>query len=138
LKAVIDELHQYLKTSPANEYLNLEVLEIGDGYCYSKMPHNPQFVNAFGTIHGGALMTFADLAFFLAIATANGLDSITGRVSTSEMKTNFLAACKNVDLFAEARIIKNGSNLIFGEVSIKEANNKLVSYSTVTYFRKSI
>ncbi|MGI6453270.1 MAG: PaaI family thioesterase [Syntrophomonadaceae bacterium] len=139
MKVAIDDLYGYLQTTPTNGYLNLEVVSIDEGFCKARMPFNPNFTNANGAVHGGALMTCTDLVFFLALATLNGLgrEGELRKPDTSELKINFLAPCFNSDIFIEARVIKNGRSLIYGDVSIFNDKNVRISHATVTYFRKN-
>ena len=130
----LEDLQSYINRIPANQYMHLQLKEIGEGYSKVKMPYNPVFINSWKNTHGAALMTLTDLTFFVAIATLNGLD-ISGSTSTSEIKINFLRPTNNSDLYAEANIIKNGKRNVFGEVSIKNTTGKLITYSTVTYVR---
>ncbi|NLU49919.1 MAG: PaaI family thioesterase [Syntrophomonadaceae bacterium] len=130
----LEELQAHINQIPINEYLRLKLLEFGEGYSKLMMPYNPVFTNTWKTTHGGALMTLADIAFFVALATLYGLD-VSGRISTVEEKTSFLSPSRESDLYATARVIKNGRKLIFGDVSITSDGGRIVSHSTVTYLR---
>lgn len=137
MQVSLKELQDYVARIPINEYLQVQVVEIGEGYCKSMTPYNPILTNAWNYTHGGVYMTVSDMTFFWALATVNGLDS-SGNFSTIEVKTNFLSPSQGSDLYAAARIIKNGRRNIFGDVSITNSTGKLLSHSTVTYSRNKI
>ncbi len=128
------EIKAHLAQIPVNQYLQVRLLETGEGVCTVAMPFNPRLANSWQGTHGGVLVTLADMAFFLAQATQNGIDS-SGRVATAEIKTNFLGSNKGGDLKAEARVIKNGKRLVFGEVTVFDLNNTVISHSTLSYVK---
>lgn len=132
-----EECQMHMNRVPVNQYLNLEILEVREGYSQVRMPYNPIFANSWNNTHGGALMTLADIAFYFALATLNGLEA-SGNFATAELKSNFLKPTSQVDLYAEARVIKNGKRLIFGDVQIKDISGQGVSHATVSYIRRDI
>lgn len=130
----LDEAQAYVKKIPINKYFQMQVLEIGEGYAKTMTPYNPELTNVSNNTHGGVFMIIADMTFFQALFTLNGFGSKLNFV-TSEIKTNFLSSSKDSELYAEARIIKNGRRNIFGVVSITDATGKILTYSTVTCSR---
>ncbi|MGI6453674.1 MAG: PaaI family thioesterase [Syntrophomonadaceae bacterium] len=130
----VEELQEYVNQIPINQHFNVQVMEIGEGYAKTMTPFNPTLTNRWHNTHGGTFMTISDITFFLALSSLNGLDT-SGNTSTVEIKTNFLSPNKDSELYAEARIIKNGRRNIFGDVSIKNSAGKVVAHSTVTYFK---
>lgn len=132
----LQELQDYVDRIPINQYFHVQVLEIGEGYCKTMTPYNLALTNIWHNTHGGTYVTVTDVTFFLAIATLNGLDT-SGKTATVELKTNFLNPSKDSELYTEARVIKNGRRNIFGDVSIKNGAGKLLTHSTITYFRNT-
>lgn len=132
--ASFDEIHRHLKNIPINKILKVELLEIGNGYCEVRMPYNEDLTNSWHSTHGGILMTLADMSFYLAQATLNDLDA-TGKVSTAEVKTNFLKSNFANQIRAHAQVIKNGKRIIFGQVTCLDELDDIISHSTVSYIR---
>lgn len=131
----LEELQAHVDRVPIYEKFCGRVQEIREGYCKIMIPYSPALTNTWKTIHGGVYMTVADLTVFLALATVYGLDT-SGNLSTVEIKTNFLNPSRE-DIYAEARIIKNGRSIVFGDVSITDTKGVVVSHSTVTYARRN-
>lgn len=52
------------------------------------------------------------------------------------MKTNFLGPTSASQLYAEARVIKNGRRLVFGGVEVIDKEGNLTIYSTVTCMKR--
>ncbi len=127
----LKDFQNFIDRTPINQYLHLQILEIEEGYTKIRMPYNPVFTTTWNSAHGGILMTLADITFFMALATLNGLD-ITGCISTLEINTKFLSTSRESELYADGRVINSGR----GEVSIVNSTDKLISHSTITYLKK--
>ncbi len=135
MQITLEDCQMHMNRVPVNQYFNIQFIDIREGYSKIKMPYNPVFTNSWKNTHGGALLTLADIAFYFAMATMTGLEA-TGNLSTAELKTNFLNPTSQTDLYAEARVIKNGRRLIFGDVKVLDEEGKSISHSTVTYIRR--
>lgn len=116
---------------PINQYLHLQILEIGEGYTKIRMPYNSVFTTLCNSAHGGVLMTLADISFFMAMSTINGLD-ISTSILIEDMKTTFLSPSRESELYAEGRVIDSER----GEVNIMNTTDKLISHSIITYLNK--
>lgn len=135
LQLTLNEIQEHINKIPINQYLQLKVLEVNSGNSRIMMPYNPVLTNTWGTTHGGALMTLCDVVFFVALVSLNGIDA-SGKTSTLEIKTNFLNPVRESNLYAEAKIIKNGRRSIFGEVNVYNEANNIICHSTATYLKK--
>jgi uncharacterized protein (TIGR00369 family) len=107
---------------------------IGDGICTICVPFRPTFERPGGIVSGQVFMAAADVAMWLAIKTRLGIDD--GSV-TVEMKTNFLASAKQQGFRCTARVLKLGSQLIYGCAECVNDDNKLLTHHTLTYIRAS-
>jgi uncharacterized protein (TIGR00369 family) len=81
-------------------------------------------------VHGGVLAALADTALAMAIFTR-----LAGppRISTVEMKINYLNTHQRGRLRAEARVLRLGKRLAVGEVEIRNSARQLVAKSLLTY-----
>jgi uncharacterized protein (TIGR00369 family) len=95
------------------------------------MPYNPVFTTLCNSAHGGVLMTLADISFFMAMSTLNGLD-ISTSILIEDMKTTFLSPSRESELYAEGRVIDSER----GEVNTMNTTDKLISHSIITYLNK--
>lgn len=89
------------------------------------MPHN---MNGAGTVHGGALLTFADFSLFMI-----AYDEIRGAPAvTVTLQGEFLSGAKQgTRLINRGEVLKSGSSLVFVR-GITEADDRLVfSFSGV-------
>ncbi len=84
-----------------------------------------------GTISGPTMMQLADVAMYVAVFSAVGREP--GAV-TSNLAINFLRKPGHADLIADARLLRVGRRLIYGEVTIRsEGEDEPVAHVTSTY-----
>jgi len=113
--------------------MGLVVERIGAGTARVLLPYKPLFVRPGGTVAGPMLMGLADFAVYVAVL------SVIGRVElavTTSLNCNFLRRPKPKDIIGEARMLKVGRRLAYGEVSIFTAGEEgdgPVAHVTATY-----
>lgn len=84
-----------------------------------------------GTLSGPAMMTLADLTFYVAILAQIGP---VGLAVTTNLSFNFLRKPELRDLLAECRLLKLGRRLAVGEVSLfSDGRPDVVCHATGTY-----
>jgi uncharacterized protein (TIGR00369 family) len=107
------------------------VTALGAGTATLVMPYREDFVRPGGTITGPALFGLADVALYAAVL------SRIGRVElavTTSMAINFLRRPALVPVVAEARLLKLGKRLAYGEVTLfSEGDAEPVAHATGTY-----
>lgn len=116
--------------------LNLRVLAASPGEVALALPIVPLHVHVGGVLCGQAVMSAADTAMILAIATQlGGFRPMT----TVQLQTSFLRpiAGSRTDPAGEARVLgrvlRLGKNLVFGEIEVLDAGGKLAAHATTTY-----
>ena len=95
--------------------MGFQVESIGEGSCQVRLPFSPGHLRPGGTLAGPLLMGLADFAVYVAVL------SVIGRVElavTTNLTCNFLRRPKPGDVIGEARLIKVGRRLAYGEVSL--------------------
>ena len=117
--------------APWVQALGLRVQGFGPGEVTLRLPQNPDLSRIGGMVCGQALMAAADTAMVLAlISHFGGFRPCT----TVQMATSFLKPLSNQDALVEARVIRAGKSLAFGEIDIRGADDgKSVCRATTTY-----
>jgi acyl-coenzyme A thioesterase PaaI-like protein len=82
-----------------------------------------------GRVSGQVYMHAADVAFWLAIKTRLGVGE---ECVTSSMTTAFLGSARADAFTCQARVIKAGRRLIYGEASCR-AGERPLTHHTMTY-----
>jgi uncharacterized protein (TIGR00369 family) len=112
------------------EHLDLRLESVGEGTARMRLPYRSEVTNGTGAIHGGAIVSLCDTCFYIALASIYGRDQET---TTAQLACNFLAAAKPPhDLIADARVLKAGRRIVYGEVYVRSAD-KLVAHATLNF-----
>ena len=117
-------------TEPFSELLGLQPEEVTTDYGRMRLPFKADLQQARGLVHGGAIASLIDSAGVLAIK-ATVPDAIGG--ATVSMTVNYLAPAQQIDLIAEARIIRRGRSLVFLDVDVLAPDGERVAKGQLTY-----
>lgn len=111
--------------------LELEVRAAGVDTVTLALPVRARHVHAGGVVCGQTLMAAADTALVLAIShKLGGFRPQT----TVQLQTSFLRAVgKDIaEVAVEARVLKAGRSLVFGEVTLRLPDGQLAAHATST------
>lgn len=119
------------KTTPLAAVFGMEVERLEAGIATVRLPFRTDFVRAGGTVSGPAMMALADYALYAVIMSVaeNGEMGVT-----ANLNMNFLRRPRPADIRAEARLIRCGKRLAYGEVTLfSEGDDEPVAHATGTY-----
>ncbi|PZO18639.1 MAG: phenylacetic acid degradation protein [Burkholderiales bacterium] len=117
--------------APWVQALGLQVESFADGEVTLRLPNNDQLSRVGGMICGQAMMSAADTAMALAIATQLGDQR---PMTTVQQSTSFLKPLSGQDARVTARVVRAGKNLVFGEIDITGATDgRSVCRASTTY-----
>jgi uncharacterized protein (TIGR00369 family) len=112
------------------ETLDLRLEHVEHGSARMRMPFRSTITNGTGAIHGGAIVSLCDTAFYVALASIYGPEQNT---ATASLSCNFLRPAKPPhDLIADAIVLKAGRNIVYGEVHVR-SGEKLVAHATISF-----
>jgi uncharacterized protein (TIGR00369 family) len=119
------------KTTPLAAAFGLQVQSLEKGRARVRLPFRSEFVRAGGTVSGPAMMMLADYALYAVVMSVAELGE--GAV-TSNLNTTFLRRPQAVDVIADARLIRCGRRLAYGEVTLfSDGDDEPVAHATGTY-----
>ena len=113
-----------------SQWLQINVMEIKEGYSLIQMIIREEMVNGFGIVHGGIPFSLADSAFAFACNNRNNL-SVALDVTISFMK----AVNVGDVLTAEAKEIHNGRSTGVYMITVTNQRNENVALFKGTCFR---
>lgn len=109
--------------------VTVEALE--RGFVRFRMPYRDDFVRPGGTITGPAMFGLADVALYGAVLSAIGRVELA---VTTSMTINFLRKPRPGAILADARVLKLGKRLAYGDILIfSEGEEDPVAHATGTY-----
>jgi uncharacterized protein (TIGR00369 family) len=110
--------------------LDLQLEKVERGKAWMRMPFRQEITNGTGAVHGGAIVSLCDTVFYVALASIFGREQDT---TTASLQCNFLApALPPHDLIAEARVLKAGRRIVYGEVYVR-SGSKIVAHATLNF-----
>ncbi len=96
-----------------------------------RLPQSDQLSRVGGMLCGQAMMAAADTA--VALALVNHFGEFRP-CTTVQMNTSFLKPLSNQDALVQARIVRAGKSLAFGEIDVRGADDgKSASRASATY-----
>jgi len=95
---------------PFNKYLGVRIDEAREGFVRLELPFRPEFIGdaARPALHGGVISTLIDTAGGFAVWTQV---SVEDRVSTIDLRVDYLAPGGPETLFAEATVVRVGNRV---------------------------
>jgi uncharacterized protein (TIGR00369 family) len=114
LRQVMEEL------IPFNRWLGVKLIETRKGYARLEIPFRDELVGdpMRPALHGGVLSALADAAGGAALWT--GLEDERARVSTIDLRIDYLRPARLVTVVAEATVVRSGNRV--GVVDIRMYN----------------
>ena len=110
--------------------LDLKLESVERGKAVMRMPFREEITNGTGAVHGGAIVSLCDTVFYVALASIFGREQET---TTASLQCNFLApATPPHDLIAEARVLKAGRRIVYGEVYVRSGDT-IVAHATLNF-----
>jgi uncharacterized protein (TIGR00369 family) len=117
--------------APWVQALALKVESFDADSVTARLPQNGELSRVGGMLCGQAMMAAADTAMVLALINHFGEFK---PCTTVQMNTSFLKPLSGQDALVQARVLRAGKSLAFGEIDIRGANDdKSVCRATVTY-----
>ena len=133
-KVTVEEIQAICERElPIARAMGLSVEELGKGTAKVRLPYKSDLLRPGGTISGPATMGLADFSIYVAVLSLIGPEEMA---VTTSLTCNFLRRPGPCDLLAEARILKLGKRLAYGDVEIfseAEAGEGPVAHVTATY-----
>lgn len=111
--------------------LGLRVESVSKNHALLRLPFTERLVRVGGAICGQALMSAADTAMVIALAATFGAFR---PVATVSQNVSFMRPIAGRDVLVEARIIRLGKTLAFGEMTLRaEGDEHPAAHATTTY-----
>lgn len=117
--------------APWIQALQLDVVSHDAHQVMLRLPHSDALARTGGMVCGQAMMAAADTAMALAVFSHFGQFR---PCTTVQMSSSFLKPLSGQDGLVEARLLRVGKSLAFGEIDIRSASDgKSVCRASATY-----
>ena len=117
--------------APWVQELGLRAESVDAGSATLRLPQSDKLSRVGGMLCGQAMMAAADTAMVLALINQFGEFR---PCTTVQMNSSFLKPLSNQDALVQARVVRAGKSLAFGEIDIRGATDgKSACRASVTY-----
>lgn len=116
---------------PFNKFLGIKVDAARRGHVRLRLPFRPEFIGdpLRGALHGGVISTMADVAGGCAVWTEIH-DPMKGRVSTIDLRIDYLRPGQKEALVAEANVVRQGNRVGVADVRLFHETTPDVTIAT--------
>lgn len=103
---------------PFNRFLGIRVVDLRPGYARLEVPFRDELVGdpLRPALHGGVLSALADVAGGAAVWS--GLEDDRARVSTIDLRVDYLRPARLEDVVAEASVVRLGNRVGVADVRL--------------------
>lgn len=131
-RITVEAAQRLLDASPFGRWWGYRMETVGPGTARLLLPFQPHFERPGGVLQGGCAMNLADVAFWIAGMTISGEEAMA---LTLQMTSTFLRPAGLAELRCDARVIRSGRKVIYGEASCLDAKGQVVTHHVLTYLR---
>ena len=102
---------------PFNNFLGIQMVSAGDGCVRLELPYRPEFIGdaVRQALHGGVISTLIDVSGGFAVWTKISLED---RVSTIDLRVDYLAPGRPELLVCEATVVRVGNRVAVTDVRV--------------------
>lgn len=126
----MDRIKEFFKRDKFAEYINVELLEVSEGYAKAKMDIHEHHLNGVGIVQGGATFTLADFAF-AAASNSHGTVAVAINATIS-----FVTAATSGTLIAEARETSRNPRIATYTIEVTDDNSNTIAIFQGMVYRK--
>ncbi len=103
---------------PFNKFLGMRVGSIKAGFARLEIPFRPELIGdpMRPALHGGVISTLADTAGGMAVWS--GVDDERSRISTIDLRIDYLRPARLETLVAEATVVRHGNRVGVADVRL--------------------
>ncbi|MFA5073024.1 MAG: PaaI family thioesterase [Nitrospirota bacterium] len=126
------DVQDYMKNDLFAARNDIELLKTGKGTASAKLTVKPHHLNAYRTLHGGALFTLADFAF---AAACNSHGTVAVGINAS---MSYIKAVTEGEVIAEAEEVALGSKLSNYIVKVYQNKEIVAIFEGMAYRKKHV
>lgn len=134
MTSVKNLMKQYFEEAiPFHKLLGIKIVEIEKGYAKCIIPFRPELLgdSAAKRWHGGVIATAMDGLGGMAAATH--MTSYKDKMSTIDLRIDYLWGTTTKDLYVEAKVSRNGQRVIAVSMQAYHESDKLVAEGRGVY-----
>lgn len=127
--AMREKMIPELYANKYNSFIGFEILELSSTYSKARIKCDERLHNTYGSIHGGALLSFVD-------AMAGATASMSGYYATTvSANLNFLLPAVNTEyIYCECMKLKTGKHILVFDIRVTDDEGNLLDSGEFSFF----
>jgi uncharacterized protein (TIGR00369 family) len=125
----LERAREIIAEQPFSRWWGYRLERIAKGEAVAVLPDGEHLYRPGGYIQGGAAAALADVAFWIALMTVAGEQLMA---LTLNLTTTYLRGARG-ELRSEARVIRAGRRIVYGEAHTYDSSGEEVAHHTLTY-----
>jgi len=128
-----EDLQAFLKDEYGDAASVFQVDAVGDREATIRLSANASMMRPGNVVMGPMMMALADVAIYCALCVAVGP---TLQAHTANLNISFLRKAQPGDVLAQARVLKVGRSLVYGEADMRSAaasEDAMVAHATASF-----
>ena len=123
-------IHVMEQLIPVNRFLGMKCEEVREGFVRIVIPFREELVGdpMRPALHGGVLSTLADTAGGMAVWT--GIGDTRGRVSTIDLRVDYLRPARLTTLACEATVVRQGNRVGVSDMRVFHPDEPATAVAT--------
>ncbi|WP_341905592.1 hotdog fold thioesterase [Fluviicola taffensis] len=130
MKEPQDIVNEMMSKDAFSQWLGIQILEVGPGYCRLSMTVRPEMVNGHQTAHGGISYSISDSALAFAANSrgqkAVSIETSIAHISPVSVNDELLVICKEINC---GKTIGRYESIVYNQ------NQKIIARFNGTVFR---
>lgn len=116
-----------------NSFIGFEIMELSSTYSKARIKCDSRLHNTYGSIHGGALLSFVD-------AMAGATASMSGYYATTvSANLNFLLPAVNTEyIYCECMKLKTGKHILVFDIRVTDDEGNLLDSGEFSFFASKV
>ncbi len=116
-----------------NSFIGFEIMELSSTYSKARIKCDSRLHNTYGSIHGGALLSFVD-------AMAGATASMSGYYATTvSANLNFLLPAVNTEyIYCECMKLKTGKHILVFDIRVTDDDGNLLDSGEFSFFASKV
>ena len=129
--AMREKMIPELYANKYNSFIGFEILELSSTYSKARIKCDERLHNTYGSIHGGALLSFVD-------AMAGATASMSGYYATTvSANLNFLLPAVNTEyIYCECMKLKTGKHILVFDIRVTDDEGNLLDRGEFSFFAR--
>ncbi|WP_430404043.1 PaaI family thioesterase [Fluviicola sp.] len=130
MKEPQDIVNEMMSKDAFSQWLGIQILEVGPGYCRLSMTVRPEMVNGHQTAHGGISYSISDSALAFAANSrgqkAVSIETAIAHIAPVSVNDELLVVCKEINC---GKTIGRYESIVYNQ------NQKIIARFNGTVFR---